>query len=204
MPSFGQAIVAAPAAHVEVEQDSRADADAELPRADLLSAAARACELAACALAWAEIAGKGPRTDLVCPRGKQMQIMPESGGGSSGNSNDDRRLGCASANADRVLASWAELVHKTGLYVQRMVDPLMGLQDLMEIPWREEGFCKRCVAARRNAWDELRRKIWNDLDVWLQLTAVENALIERREGVWNLQLQVLYRCVGTPFLICPF
>jgi hypothetical protein len=180
MPTFGQAIVAAPAEHVEVEEDSRADTDAdmgldELPRADLLRLLHAREQLV---LAWAEIAGKAP-TDFVCPRGTQTQkIMPESGGGSSitsSNSNDGRRLGCASANADRVHARWAELVHTTGLYVQRMVDPLMGLQDLMKIPWREEGFCKKCVAARTKAWDEFRRKIWDDLDVWLQLTAAENA-----------------------------
>jgi hypothetical protein len=185
MPTFGQAIVAAPAAHVEGEEDSesRADADADadadmglddLSRADMLRLLHTREQLV---LAWAEIAGKAP-TDFVCPRGTQAQItMPESGGGSSTTSsnNDGRRSGCASASADRVHARWAELVHTTGMYVQRMVDPLTGLQDLMEIPWREEGFCKKCVAARINAWDEFRRIIWDDLDVWLQLTAAENA-----------------------------
>ena len=175
MPTFGQAISAAPAAHVEVEEDSRADADTsldELPRADMLRLLHAREQLV---LAWAEIAGAAP-TDLICPRGTQTQIMPEGGACSSttGSNNDGRRLGCASANVDRVHARWAELVHTTGLYVQRMVDPLMGLQDLMNIPWREEGFCKKCVAARRNAWDEFRRKIWDDLDVWLQLTATED------------------------------
>lgn len=62
----------------------------------------------------------------------------------------------------------------TGLYVQRMVDPVMGLQDLMKIPWREEGFCKKCVSARTKAWGGFRRKLWDDLDVWLQLTPDEN------------------------------
>jgi hypothetical protein len=183
MPTFGQAIVAAPAAHVEGEEDSesRADADADadmglddLSRAYMLRLLHTREQLV---LAWAEIAGKAP-TDFVCPRGTQAQItMPESGGGSSTTSsnNDGRRSGCASASADRVHARWAEVVHTTGMYVQRMVDPLMGLQDLMEIPWREEGFCKKCVAARINAWDEFRRIIWDDLDVWLQLTAAENA-----------------------------
>lgn len=171
MPTFGQAIVAA---HVEVEVDLRADADMgpdELPRADLLRLLHAREQLV---LTWAEIAGKPP-TDFVCPRGTQTQIMPESGGGSgTSSSNDGRRLGCVSANADRVHARWAELVHTTGLYVERMVDPLMGLRDLMEIPWRDEGFCKKCVAARMNSWDKSRRRIWDDLDVWLQLPSAEN------------------------------
>ena len=173
MPTFGQAIVAA---HVEVEEESRADADAdmgldELPHADLLRLLHAREQLV---LAWAEIAGTAP-TDFVCPRGSQTQIMPESGGGSSTGSiiHDSRRLSCASANTDRVHARWAELVHTSGLYVQRMVDPLMGLQDLMEIPWKDEGFCKKCVAARKNAWNKLSKKLWDDLDVWLQLTAAE-------------------------------
>jgi hypothetical protein len=179
MPTFGQGIVAAPAADVEVQEDSRADTDAdmgldELSRADMLRLLHAREQLV---LAWAEIAGTAP-TDLVCPRGTQTQLMPESGGGSStSTSNDSRRLGCASASAsaDRVHARWAELVHTTGLYVQRMVDPLTGLQDLKKIPWREEGFCKKCVVARTKAWDGLRRKLWDDLDVWLQLTPGENA-----------------------------
>jgi hypothetical protein len=185
MPTFGQAITAAPGAHVEVQEDSRADADAdadigldELPRAEMLRLLHAREQLV---LAWAEIAGKAP-TDFVCPRGTQTQIMPESGGGSctttttttTTTSNDGRRLDCASANADRVHARWAELVHTTGLYVQRMVHPLMGLQDLKKIPWKEEGFCKKCVVARTKAWDRFRRKLWDDLDVWLQLTDAEN------------------------------
>jgi hypothetical protein len=177
MPAFEQAIVESPVAKMEVEEGSRADADEdkdaemdldELPRADLLNARERLV------LAWAEIAARAP-TDFVCPRSTQMQIMPESGSGNTSSGNDRHRSGCASANADRVNTRWAELVHTTGLYVQRMNDPLMGLQDLMDIPWREEGFCDKCVAARTNAWDESRRKLWDDLDEWLPLTAAENA-----------------------------
>jgi hypothetical protein len=175
LPTFGQAVVAAPAVHVDVQENSGIDADVdaemaldELPRADLLRLLHAREQLV---LAWAEIAGGAP-TDFVCPRGTQTQITPEGGASSStGGSNDNRRLGCASASADRVHARWTELVHTTGLYVQRMVDPLMGLQDLKEIPWREEGFCKKCVAARNSSWDILRRKLWDDLDTWLQLTA---------------------------------
>ena len=155
-PTFGQAIVVASPAE---EESSRADLLRLLHAREQLS------------LVWAEVAGKAP-TEYVCPRGGTP--MPDRGGGgasSSNNGNGSEGRRCASANVDRVHARWAELVHTTGLYVQRMVDPLMGLQDLAEIAWREEGFCKKCVAARTNAWDELRRKLWDDLDVWLELTA---------------------------------
>jgi hypothetical protein len=156
------------------EEDSQADADAEmgvmglneLPHADLLRLLHAREQLA---LAWGEIAG-APAA-FVHQRGTQTQIMPESGRGRQTRSNPDglRRSGCTSANADRVHARWAELVHTTGLYVQRMNDPLLGLQDLMKIPWREEGFCEECVAAGTNVWDEFRRNLWDDLDVWLEL-----------------------------------
>jgi hypothetical protein len=144
MPTFGQAIVA----------------DAGLPRADMLRLLHAREQLG---LAWAEVAGKAP-TNFACPRSTpqtqtQQVKQPERGGGNS----------CASANVDRLHARWAELVHSSGLYVQWMVDPLRGLHDLEEISWKDEGFCKKCVAARRNAWGQLRTKLWGDLDVWLEL-----------------------------------
>jgi hypothetical protein len=156
MPTFGQAIVVASPAE---EEGSRADLLRLLHAREQLG------------IAWAEAAGKAP-TDFVCPRSTQKSELGDvnaSTSAGSGNSGDGRR--CASANVDRVHARWAELVHTTGLYVQRMVDPLMGLQDLAEIAWKDEGFCRKCIAARTNAWDELRRKLWDDLDVWLELTA---------------------------------
>ena len=174
MPTFWKTIVSPPAVLVEVQEDSRVDADAEmglgeLPRTDLLRLLHAREKLV---IAWAEIAGSAP-TDFVCPRGTLTRIVPESGSGSStSSSNDGRHSDCASASVDRVNTRWVELVHTTGLYVQRMNDPLMGLQDLMEIPWGEEGFCKECVAARKNAWGESRNKLWNDLDVWMGLANV--------------------------------
>jgi hypothetical protein len=55
-----------------------------------------------------------------------------------------------------------------------MNDPLMGLQDLIDIPWEEEGFCEGCVDARTNAWNESRERLWSNVDVWLGLTAAED------------------------------
>ena len=176
-PTFGQAIAGAGAtAEAKKEKggtgaDAEAEAEAgwgelgEVRRADLLRFL-HARELLG--LAWAEVAGVAP-TDFACPRGAQTQLQmqmqqPERGAVGSG---------CASANVDRVHARWAELVHSSGLYVQRMVDPLIGLQDLVGIAWKDEGFCKKCVAARRNAWGELRRRLWDDLDVWLELNVEE-------------------------------
>ena len=153
-PTFGQAIVAASPTE---EKGSRADLLRLLHAREQLG------------IAWAEAAGKAP-TDFVCPR-STLKSEPGGANASASGSNGSDARRCASANVDRVHARWAELVHTTGLYVQRMVDPLMGLQDLAEIAWKDEGFCRKCIAARTNAWDELRRKLWDDLDVWLELTA---------------------------------
>ncbi|KAI0297308.1 hypothetical protein B0F90DRAFT_1740938 [Multifurca ochricompacta] len=153
MPTFGQSI-ATVLDTVQVGRRGRADAtDLEaLPHADLLRLVHAREQLC---LAWAEAAGKAP-TDLACPRGTQTQTSTERGS-------------CASMDVDRMHSRWAELVHTNGLFAQWMADPLMGLQKLVDIPWKDEGFCKRCVSARRNEWEELRRKLWNNLDVWLEL-----------------------------------
>jgi len=154
MPTFGQTVVADADAGAREQQQ-------QLPRADMLRLLHAREQLG---LAWAEVAGKAP-TDFACPRSsgtQTQQMQPERAGAAGGGS-------CASANVDRVHARWAELVHSSGLYVQRMVDPLMGLQDLMGISWKDEGFCRKCVSARKNAWYQLRTKLWDDLDMWLEL-----------------------------------
>jgi hypothetical protein len=138
-------------------EGASADSGNNLSRADLLRFLHAREQLG---LAWAEAAGKAP-TDFACPRSTQTQTQSERGGAGGAS--------CASLNADRVHARWAELVHSSGLYVERMVDPVMGLQCLVDISWKDEGFCKKCVSARRHAWEELRRKLWEDLDVWLEL-----------------------------------
>ena len=170
-PTFWQANDTAPAGRGKVYEESDTDSEAEaemgldeLPRADLLRLLHAREQLV---LVWGEIARKAPM-DFVCPC--------ENGTSNTSNNSNGRRPHCMSANTDRVHAHWAELVHATGLYAQRMADPLMGLQDLKMIPWGEEGFCQRCVAARTNAWEKLRRKLWNnDLNKWLKLTTAEIA-----------------------------
>lgn len=170
MPTFFKAIVAALAADEEVQEDSPADAGAEMgldevPRAVLLRLLHAREQLV---VAWAEIARKAP-VDFVCPL--QFPLFTKRGRISIG----DRSLNCASADVNRVRALWTELVHTSGMYTQLMADPMLGLQTLIEFPWAKEGFCEKCVAMRVEAWKELRNKLWDNLDVWLELTAAEDA-----------------------------
>ncbi|TRM66359.1 hypothetical protein BD626DRAFT_487571 [Schizophyllum amplum] len=46
-------------------------------------------------------------------------------------------------------------------------DAICGLQALAEIDWKAHGFCDRCATAKRNAWNEIRQKQWENLDLWL-------------------------------------
>ncbi|KAH9068296.1 hypothetical protein EDB83DRAFT_496688 [Lactarius deliciosus] len=129
---------------------SIADSGVPLPHADLLRLLHAREQLC---LAWAETAGKAP-TEFPCLRGTESDRGP-----------------CAVTSGDRVHSRWAELVHASGVFAQRMIDPLMGLQDLVDMPWKDEGFCRKCVAARANEWADLRTKLWDNLDVWLELAS---------------------------------
>jgi hypothetical protein len=71
---------------------------------------------------------------------------------------------------DRVHTIWTELVHTSGIFAKGMIDPLMGLQELIDIPWEDEGFCRKCVEVKVIEWTDLRSKLWADLDVWMELT----------------------------------
>jgi hypothetical protein len=70
----------------------------------------------------------------------------------------------------RVHTIWTELVHTSGIFAKGMIDPLMGLQKLIDIPWEDRGVCRKCVEVKVKEWTELRRKLWADLDVWMELT----------------------------------
>ena len=78
---------------------------------------------------------------------------------------------CLPVSEDRVHTLWTELVHTNGVFAKGMIDPLMDLQDLIEIPWEDEGFCIKCVEVKVKEWTDLRRKLWSDLDVWMELNA---------------------------------
>ena len=60
---------------------------------------------------------------------------------------------------------WTELVHTSRVFAKGMINPLMDLQDLIDIPWEDEVFCVKCVEVKVKEWTDLRRKLWSDLDV---------------------------------------
>lgn len=56
------------------------------------------------------------------------------------------------------------------MLTRRVIDPLMGLQDLVNMRWVYEGLRRECVKVRVNEWPELRSNLWSDLNAWLELT----------------------------------
>lgn len=64
---------------------------------------------------------------------------------------------------------WMEQVVQAPLFGQGRVDPLSGLQDLIDIDWQDIGFCAGCEGAREEFWGEEMRRLWSKLDLWLGL-----------------------------------
>ena len=59
------------------------------------------------------------------------------------------------------------------LYIECMHDPVAGLERMCAIDWVSLGFCVGCVTAWRASWRRQREKIWDNLDLWLELPAKE-------------------------------
>ncbi|GJE90617.1 hypothetical protein PsYK624_067610 [Phanerochaete sordida] len=79
---------------------------------------------------------------------------------------------CASNTAEG-WRRWREAVAGSELYVECMHDPVTGLARLCAIDWRAHGFCEGCVKAWRLGWRKQREKVWENLDLWLELPPKE-------------------------------
>ena len=66
---------------------------------------------------------------------------------------------------------WMEQVVQAPLFQDGLLDPLFGLQMLIDIEWQEHGFCVECEGARREFWEAEMEKIWGKLDLWLGLAS---------------------------------
>jgi hypothetical protein len=72
------------------------------------------------------------------------------------------------------LFEWNERVHKDNWASDHMYDPIGGLEALIAMKW-EEAYCDDCCRAKRNVWKSRREKMWDLLDVHLQLQLMEGA-----------------------------
>ncbi|KAI5893247.1 uncharacterized protein SCHCODRAFT_02621243 [Schizophyllum commune H4-8] len=61
-----------------------------------------------------------------------------------------------------------EILYGTGIGKKYTLDPICGLQALIDLKWTNQGHCKGCAKARRDALIAKRQKIWDDLDGWIK------------------------------------
>lgn len=81
-------------------------------------------------------------------------------------------LACHSPNTNckcTCLQVWYQKVHASGLHVDFRYDPIEGLSELTDVDWVDAGYCVECTADRRELWNRSREKLWQNLDIWLEL-----------------------------------
>ncbi|CDO68427.1 hypothetical protein BN946_scf184707.g8 [Trametes cinnabarina] len=64
---------------------------------------------------------------------------------------------------------WHAWLVPSGLFELGMVDVFEGMRSLIDIDWKEKGFCIGCVSERRDVWSAKRQRLWDQLDVLLGL-----------------------------------
>jgi hypothetical protein len=84
------------------------------------------------------------------------------------NSNSQIPRGVSRCTSSDV-AIWSEMVHDSSISREYLNDPICGLAKLGKLDWRSKGYCDGCIEARKNAWSKQRKKIWKNLDIWLEL-----------------------------------
>jgi hypothetical protein len=71
---------------------------------------------------------------------------------------------CAAGNPTSHLITHAKLVHTSGILEAYQLDPISGLQALIDAPWKEEGICAECVSSWKDVWGKARLEIWTELE----------------------------------------
>ncbi|KAI0795988.1 hypothetical protein C8Q75DRAFT_730140 [Abortiporus biennis] len=70
-------------------------------------------------------------------------------------------------------AIWQKQVFEGGIFEEYLYDALCGLQKLIDIDWQHLGFCEGCVRSWKDGWGKDRTRIWELLDLWLELGSKE-------------------------------
>ncbi|KIK66441.1 hypothetical protein GYMLUDRAFT_934236 [Collybiopsis luxurians FD-317 M1] len=53
-----------------------------------------------------------------------------------------------------------------GLFKKHFLDPIEGLQALIDTPWHEKSCCPSCISLMKTSWEEERKHLWKNLDLW--------------------------------------
>ncbi|KAA1467440.1 hypothetical protein DENSPDRAFT_244712 [Dentipellis sp. KUC8613] len=81
----------------------------------------------------------------------------------------DEAKRCIAADTVANDSKWSTLVLRGQIFENFLYDPILGMDALIEIDWKKEGYCEACVDARTGAWERRQKKLWENLDVWLGL-----------------------------------
>lgn len=112
--------------------------------------------------AWCAVARAPPAPSVVlCP----LQSIPPD------NLTPEQKIAIEKCQEARKQSGkwWTEQVVQAPLFQRGLLDPLSGLQELINIGWQELGFCAGCDGARKEFWEEEKKKLWGKLDIWLGL-----------------------------------
>ncbi|KAI0073090.1 hypothetical protein K474DRAFT_1603944 [Panus rudis PR-1116 ss-1] len=64
---------------------------------------------------------------------------------------------------------WHAEVKESGIFEEHLYDPIVGLDKLSKIKWEDHGFCEGCVKSWRNHWELEKKRIWDRMDITLEL-----------------------------------
>ncbi|KAH8091783.1 hypothetical protein BXZ70DRAFT_467829 [Cristinia sonorae] len=107
--------------------------------------------------------------DFPCPISKLLDDGAEADAAKK-----EEATACAEARAD-FHTLWTEKVKDSGIYEDHMYDPICGIDKLVDIEWEQEGFCRGCALSWETAWRNKQEKIWENLDLWLNLPKITDA-----------------------------
>lgn len=61
---------------------------------------------------------------------------------------------------------WGKLLEDTGIYILGHTDQICGLARLVQLNWKDHGYCRHCNRKMKEKWWRLRQECWDDLDGW--------------------------------------
>ena len=78
----------------------------------------------------------------------------------------EERAGCATWQSKLANRAHAKLIP---VFEQYKWDPVCGFKALKKMPWKDMGFCEKCMEERWQFWEIEQKRCWEDLDVWFEL-----------------------------------
>ncbi|KAL1717020.1 hypothetical protein EV715DRAFT_204228 [Schizophyllum commune] len=74
-----------------------------------------------------------------------------------------------SCHSDSKTHMWRIIHSDVKIAEKYAIDPICGMQTLIDVDWKKYGHCDACQARRRNELTERRKKLWADLDEWFEI-----------------------------------